>query len=372
MATSALLKSPLHNSVAQALYDEIQNRNARYYYFLGRTLQWDDDTSPPYPIDSFAYEEATRNEIITLKEIKSTDVAFVTNRVDWVSGQIWDMYDDQYSDEVQGVNLISGGYGYSDPPTVTISGGGGTGAVAVPTISDGVIISIDMVNRGRGYTSTPTVTISGGGGEGANATANVKIAYSGAQRSEDIRCLVMTDDYNVYKCLDNNNNAISTYKPIGTVVDPVIMPDGYMWKYLYSIPIALRNKFLTDVYMPVVNSLRGQFYSGGEILNVVLENNGQNYTYANIIVAGDGYRSSDPLVLQNVQISAAGTGYTSGATCTIEPPVSGANVWVNGVGILAGQRVEYNNNLYEATMSEQWLHLLRHTNLESLQTVQLH
>lgn len=351
MATSALLKSPLHNSVAQALYDEIQNRNARYYYFLGRTLQWDDDTSPPYPIDSFAYEEATRNEIITLKEIKSTDVAFVTNRVDWVSGQIWDMYDDQYSDEVQGVNLISGGYGYSDPPTVTISGGGGTGAVAVPTISDGVIISIDMVNRGRGYTSTPTVTISGGGGEGANATANVKIAYSGAQRSEDIRCLVMTDDYNVYKCLDNNNNAISTYKPIGTVVDPVIMPDGYMWKYLYSIPIALRNKFLTDVYMPVVNSLRGQFYSGGEILNVVLENNGQNYTYANIIVAGDGYRSSDPLVLQNVQISAAGTGYTSGATCTIEPPVSGANVWVNGVGILAGQRVEYNNNLYEATMS---------------------
>jgi len=351
MATSALLKSPLHNSVAQALYDEIQNRNARYYYFLGRTLQWDDDTSPPYPIDSFAYEEATRNEIITLKEIKSTDVAFVTNRVDWVSGQIWDMYDDQYSDEVQGVNLISGGYGYSDPPAITISGGGGTGAVAVPTIADGVIVSIDMVNRGRGYTSTPTVTISGGGGEGANATANVKIAYSGAQKLEDIRCIVMTDDYNVYKCLDNNNNGTSTYKPIGTVVDPVIMPDGYMWKYLYSIPIALRNKFLTDVYMPVVNSLRGQFYSGGEILNIVLENNGQNYTYANITVAGDGYRATDPLVLQNVQINAPGTGYTSGATCSIEPPFSGANVWVTGVAILAGQKVEYNNNLYEATMS---------------------
>jgi hypothetical protein len=351
MSSSSLLKSPLHNSIAEALYDEIQNRNARYYYFLGRTVSWTDDTTPPYPIDSFDYELQTRNEMITLKEIKSTDVAFVIPRVDWVTGQIWDMYDDQYSDEVQGINLITGGYGYSDPPSITISGGGGSGAIAVPTLQDGVIVSIDMVSRGRGYTSVPAVEITGGGGEGAAATASVAIAYSGAQRLEDINCVVMTDEYNVYKCLDNNNNAISTYKPIGTVVDPVIMPDGYMWKYLYSIPIALRNKFLTDVYMPVVNSIRSQFYSNGEILNVVLENNGQNYTFASISVAGDGYRESDPLLLQNVQISAPGSGYSSGATITIDPPFAGANSWTDGVGILLGQKVEYNNNLYEATVS---------------------
>ena len=351
MSSSSLLKSPLHNSIAEALFDEIQNRNARYYYFLGKTVSWVDDTTPPYPVDSFDYELQTRNEMITLKEIKSTDVSFVIPRVDWVTGQIWDMYDDQYSDEVQGINLISGGYGYSDPPTITITGGGGTGAVAVPTIQDGVVISIDMVSRGRGYTSVPTVEITGGGGEGAAAEASVAIAYSGAQRLEDINCVVMTDEYNVYKCLDNNNNALSTYKPIGTVVDPVIMPDGYMWKYLYSIPIALRNKFLTDVYMPVVNSIRSQFYSNGEILNVVLENNGKNYTFASISVAGDGYRESDPLLLQNVQISAPGTGYTSGATVTIDPPFAGANSWTADVGILLGQKVEHNNNIYEATVS---------------------
>ena len=351
MATSSLLKSPLHNSVAQAIYDEIQNRNARYYYFLGRTLTWDDDTTPPYPIDSLDYELKTRNEIITLKEVKSTDVAFITNRVDWVTGQIWDMYDDNYSDIVQGINLVSGGYGYSDPPTITITGGGGTGAVAVPSIIDGVLVSIDMVNQGRGYTSAPTVTITGGGGEGAYATASVAVAYSGTIKLEDANCVVLTDEYNVYKCLDNNNNAVSTYKPIGTVVDPVIMPDGYMWKYLYSIPIALRNKFLTDVYMPVVNSLRSQFYSGGEILNIVLENNGQNYTFANISVAGDGYRASDPLILQNSTITAGGTGYTSGATVTIDPPTSGANTWTAGIAIILGQKVEYNNNLYQCTMS---------------------
>jgi hypothetical protein len=50
-------------------------------------------------------------------------VAFVIPRVDWVTDQVWDMYDDQYSTEVQGINLITGGYGYSSVPTITITGG---------------------------------------------------------------------------------------------------------------------------------------------------------------------------------------------------------------------------------------------------------
>jgi len=348
---SSLLKSPLDNSIANAVYNEIQNRSARYYYFLGKTLRWTDETNPPYPIDSFNYELNTRNEIITMKEVNSTDVAFVIPRKDWATGFVWDMYDDQYSTEVQGINLITGGYGYSSVPTITISGGGGTGASAVATLLNGSITAITLTSRGSGYTSTPSVVFSGGGGSSVTATAVVNIAYSGTQRLEDTNCYVLTDDYNVYKCLDNNNNAISTYKPIGTVVDPVIMPDGYMWKYLYSIPIALRNKFLTDVYMPVVNSIRSQFYSNGEILNIKIDNAGQNYTFANISVAGDGYRSADPLLLTSLSISNGGSNYTSGATLSIAPPFSGANTWTASVGILLGQKVEYNNNMYECTVS---------------------
>jgi len=348
---SSLLKSPLDNAIASAVYNEIQNRSARYYYFLGETLRWTDETNPPIPVDSYSYELATRNEIITMKGINSTDVAFVIPRKDWVTGQIWDMYDDQYSTEVQGINLIGGGYGYSSTPTITITGGGGSGASAAASLTDGVITGITLSSRGSGYTSIPTVAVSGGGGTGAIATAVVTIAPSGAQRLEDTNCYVLTDEFNVYKCLDNNNNAVSTYKPVGTVVDPVIMPDGYMWKYLYSIPIALRNKFLTDVYMPVVNSIRSQFYSGGELLNVKIDNAGQNYTFANISVSGDGYRPADPLLLKSITLSSGGTGYTSGATLSIAPPFNGANTWVSGVGILLGQKVEYNNNLYEATVS---------------------
>lgn len=348
-STSSLLKSALHNSIAEGLFNEIQNRSARYYYFLGKTLAWGNELSPPYPVDSYDYELLTRDEIITMKEIKSTDVAFIVERRDWVSGTVYDMFDDKYSDELDSIDLISGGFGFADPPTVTITGGGGTGATAVATISNGVIIDISLTSPGRGYTSIPTVTITGGGGEGASAAAKLPKAFSGVQRMEDAQFYVMTDEFNVYKCLDNNNNAESTYKPVGTTVDPVVMPDGYMWKYLYSIPIALRNKFFTDSYIPVVTALRGQFYSSGNIQNVVINKAGKDYTFASISVVGDGHREGDPLLITGTNIISGGSGYTSGATVDIEPPFA-ANAWSDGVQVLLGQKFYSGYNIYEVTL----------------------
>lgn len=51
-----------------------------------------------------------------------------------------------------------GGY-YTVAPTVTISGGGGTGATATATLTSGVVTSIAVGVGGSGYTTTPTVTI---------------------------------------------------------------------------------------------------------------------------------------------------------------------------------------------------------------------
>jgi len=348
MPSSALLKSGLHNSVAKGLYNEIQNRTAKYYYFLGKTLQWPQELDPPYPINSLKYDLDTRNEIITMKEIRSTDVAFVVERINWESGLVYDMYDDHYCDELDGINLISGGYGFADPPTVIITGGGGSGASAVAHIANGIVIEIEMTNPGRGYTSTPTVTITGGGGEGAAATAVLPVSYTGKQNMEQCKFYVVTDEYNVYKCLDNNNNAISTYKPVGTTVDPVIMPDGYMWKYMYSIPIALRNKFLTDSYMPVVTALRPQFYSSGAIQTVKIDKRGQGYTYANISVQGDGCRELDPLFIIGANLSANGSGYTS-ATVDIDPPFA-STAYAANINVLLGQKFRHNNNIYEVTL----------------------
>ena len=69
------------------------------------------------------------------------------------------------------VNVNSGGSGYSFPPNVIFTGGGGTGATAYAVVSGGQIIKIVVTNGGSGYTSAPAVSFLYSPGTGANATA---------------------------------------------------------------------------------------------------------------------------------------------------------------------------------------------------------
>lgn len=79
------------------------------------------------------------------------------------------------TDTVDTVTVTDGGSGYTSGPTVTFSGGGGTGATGVAAISEGQVSGITVTNHGTGYTSAPTVTLSGGGAtKPATATASVK------------------------------------------------------------------------------------------------------------------------------------------------------------------------------------------------------
>jgi hypothetical protein len=62
---------------------------------------------------------------------------------------------------------------------------------------------------------------------------------------------VLTDEYNVYKCLYNNGGAASTVKPTGYSTSKFTTSDGYTWKYMFTISLGLANKFLTSNYIPV-------------------------------------------------------------------------------------------------------------------------
>src|SRR5438270_11024702 len=57
------------------------------------------------------------------------------------------------------VVLSSGGTGYNSTPTVSITGGGGSGATAVATIANGAVTRVTLTNAGVGYTSAPTVSL---------------------------------------------------------------------------------------------------------------------------------------------------------------------------------------------------------------------
>lgn len=60
---------------------------------------------------------------------------------------------------VVGAIITDGGYGYTNRPVVTITGGGGTGATATATVVNGVVTGITIVTAGTGYTGTPSLVI---------------------------------------------------------------------------------------------------------------------------------------------------------------------------------------------------------------------
>lgn len=133
-----------------------------------------------------------------------------------------------------------------------------------------------------------------------------KPAFSGATALENAEFYCLTDDFNVYKCLFNNNNKPSSVRPTGTSTVPISLDDGYIWKYMYTVPLSVRNKFLTNTTMPVVTALSNQFYSKGSIVSYTIENPGKKYpvtTYKitgfKIIDGGSGYNSTPTIVLSN-------------------------------------------------------------------------
>jgi hypothetical protein len=131
-------------------------------------------------------------------------------------------------------------------------------------------------------------------------------AFSGATALNQAEFYALTDQYHVYKCLDNNNNSPSIFKPTSTSNVPFQTDDNYIWKYMYTIPITLRNKFLTSTLMPVTTALTTQFYSKGSIVGYSIENPGSGYNLNSYKITG-------------FRIINSGLNYTGEPSIIIEP-----------------------------------------------------
>lgn len=136
---------------------------------------------------------------------------------------------------------------------------------------------------------------------------------------------VMTDDYNVYKCLFNANGTASTTKPTGVATTPFTTADGYIWKYMYTVTTAKALKFLTNDYIPVQTlasddgtdqwDVQTAAIDGG-IHVVKVTSGGSGYGSAPAVtITGDGAGATATAVLTSgavtaVNITNPGSGYT--------------------------------------------------------------
>ena len=98
---------------------------------------------------------------------------------------------------VSSITLTNGGTGYNNIPTISIEGGGGTGATAAATVFSGEITTITITNPGSGFTSNPTITITPNALDTSATGASATIALSAAQGSTAI------ENRNVSYLVDN-------------------------------------------------------------------------------------------------------------------------------------------------------------------------
>lgn len=179
-------------------------------------------------------------------------------------------------------------------------------------------------------------------------------------QGENFYCI--TDDNNVYKCLSNNNGAPSIVKPTSISLFPFTTADGYLWKYMYNVPVFKRVKFLSRNHLPVQKALSDSFYNKGAVEDVAVTDGGSGYTdlpLTSVTVTGPTVGGGATAKVASVgslgQITAitiltAGTGYTSGANVSVTTAGgSGADIDIiaNGSGVVTGFTINSGGIGYE-------------------------
>lgn len=151
----------------------------------------------------------------------------------------------------------------------------------------------------------------------------------------NVKFYVVTDEWNVYKCLANNYGSNSTVKPTSTLTTSAVeTSDRYIWKYMYTLTEEERLRFVTDDYIPVRTlkedngSLQWQVQnaavSGGiEAIKVVSQGSGYSNTNDTVTITGDGTDAQAVLftnaatgAIESIRVTDRGVNYTN-ATVSI-------------------------------------------------------
>ena len=100
---SAIVTDQFRILNANNFVESVENTNNSYYIFIGlsnpkgtntlvgfgRTTDW--DTNTPAPTDSFAYRKHTTDTMMFGRKISSANIRRIIRRVDWVSGNKYEI-----------------------------------------------------------------------------------------------------------------------------------------------------------------------------------------------------------------------------------------------------------------------------------------
>lgn len=320
---------------------------SRVYVMVGRTTPWAntsnpttlDDITVQTPYDTTSYKNQIFNDAELIKRVTSSDIQPVIPRVDWANNEVYVAYDQTANlfTKVLDTAYTSGSVNVGSGLLNTINANGINFTTVTPSISIGSIIKIgDERKEVVSFNSTALV---------------VNTSFASAYSSANLfKTTVTTTQYankfyvrntkdQVFKCLFNNGGIVSNTMPqisIGGELpeNPYVeTADGYKWKFMYTIPTGLKNKFFTDKYMPVLrDTIVFDNAKDGRIDIVKIIDGGSGYyggttvsNYAIVDVDGDGTLADITVdvvdgVITDINIVNGGNNYTR-ATITLDDPI---------------------------------------------------
>jgi len=320
---------------------------ANVYILLGRSLPWANtanaadfnDVTITTPHNTTHYENGIKRDGLLLTRITSNDIQPVIPRVDWSNNTVYVAYDQTANlfIKVLDTQVSGGNVNVSAGLANTVNANGINFTSSSPVISVGDYIKIGTEIK-EVIKSNATALVVNSNFTSAYTSANIfEVNYSTTQYSN--KFYVRNGQDQVFKCLFNNNDAQSNTMPQITIggelpENPYIETiDGYKWKYMYTIPSGLKNKFFTDKYMPVLrdtvvfdNAKDGRI----DIIKIVSGGDGHFAgsnvnNYSVVSVTGDGTLANVTVdvvngIITDINILNGGNNYTT-ATITINDPL---------------------------------------------------
>lgn len=135
-------------------------------------------------------------------------------------------------------------------------------------------------------------------------------------------------NFSIYICV-KQGSGVSTVEPSHSTLSPATLGDGYTWRHVYTIPLSLRDRFLTAEWVPVSNVLSESFFSNGGIDSISIIDSGLGYLSesTSIVVTGSNGQGHgavlEPVVadgkIVSVIIHEPGYGYITPTVTIISP-----------------------------------------------------
>lgn len=290
-------------------------------------------------IQSSSYLKSLYKTMFAAKRITNNDISPVIEKIKWTANTFYDIYTDKeniFKKDSDG-KLIKKFYvinkfdqifkclwnGKSTSNTYQITNITGSSSNTIVSIQYDALISYDIgdyitiQNSNPAYFNGTYKVVSSGSGV-ANVAYGInqsyKLPYSNTYISDGIV----------------NKSTLSTVEPYldsGTFDTSLlqITPDGYKWKYIYTLDKGRKEKFYDDNYIPVPikeseppNLYKTEVQAGG-IDIVGLVSKGNNYVdgtdTVNVQITGDGYNANAIAYVVNSKIediivTNIGYGYT--------------------------------------------------------------